>query len=126
MSTEKIYTQHQENQSWHQKMSFYKDEIKVLQNRLGEVVNKNTSKDMLAQAEHFQNRFIVFKNNIDELNHKINLSEDQLMLSIKQNPTAVDHRKVEDHREVREEVTVIDKSFTDLRSEVNTYLSKWM
>ncbi len=107
-------------------MSFYKDEIKVLQNRLGEVVNKNTSKDMLAQAEHFQNRFIVFKNNIDELNHKINLSEDQLMLSIKQNPTAVDHRKVEDHREVREEVTVIDKSFTDLRSEVNTYLSKWM
>lgn len=79
MSTEKIYTQHQENQGWHQKMSFYKDEIKVLQNRLGEVVNKNTSKDMLAQAEHFQNKFIVFRNNVDELSHKINLSEDQLI-----------------------------------------------
>ena len=126
MSKEKIYTQHQENQGWHQKMSFYKDEIKVLQNRLGEVVNKNTSKDMLAQAEHFQNKFIVFRNNVDELNHKINLSEDQLIENIKHNPTAVDHRKVEDHVGVREEVAEMEKSFTDLRSEVHTYLSKWM
>ena len=126
MSTEKIYTQHEENQGWHQKMSFYKDEIMVMQNRLGEVVNKNTSKDMLAQAEHFQNKFIVFKNNVDELNHKINLSEDKLMNHIKQNPTAVDHRKVEDHADVREEVTAMEKSFTDLRGEVTSYLSKWM
>ncbi len=126
MSTEKIYTQHQENQSWHQRMSFYKDEIKVLQNRLGEVVNKNTSKDMLAQAEHFQNKFIVFRNNIDELNHKINVSEDQLMDHIKQNPTAVDHRKVEDHTEVRSEVSEMEKSFSDLRGEVHAYLAKWM
>lgn len=126
MSTEKIYTQHQENQSWHQRMSFYKDEIKVLQNRLGEVVNKNTSKDMLAQAEHFQNKFIVFRNNIDELNHKINVSEDQLMDNIKQNPTAVDHRKVEDHTEVRSEVSEMEKSFSDLRGEVHAYLAKWM
>ncbi len=126
MSTEKIYTQHQENQSWHQRMSFYKDEIKVLQNRLGEVVNKNTSKDMLAQAEHFQNKFIVFRNNIDELSHKINVSEDQLMDHIKQNPTAVDHRKVEDHTEVRSEVSEMEKSFSDLRGEVHAYLAKWM
>jgi len=126
MNTEKIYTQHEENNSWHQKMSFFKDEIKVMQNRLGEVVNKNNGKDMLAQAEHLQNKFIVFRNNIDELNHKINLSEDQLISNIKQNPTAVDHRKVEDHTQVRGEVTDMEKSFTELRNETNTYLAKWM
>ena len=54
MKTEKIYTQHEENKTWSNNLSFYKDEVKIMENRLAEIISKNTSKEILVQAEHFQ------------------------------------------------------------------------
>ena len=59
---EKIYTQHAEHTDWISKLKFYDDEICILKNRLSEIISKNTQKDILAEAEHFQNQFIIQKN----------------------------------------------------------------
>ena len=40
MKTEKIYTQHEENQEWMSNAAFYSDEIKIIESRLSEIASK--------------------------------------------------------------------------------------
>ena len=126
MKTEKIYTQHEENKEWHSKLLFYADEIKIMKHRLEEIVTKNTSKDILAGVEHFQNQLIIQKNTIDTIKHGVNISEDALIKNISNNEVAVDHREVKDHTETREMLVTFEKTFTDLKHELNNSLIKWM
>ena len=49
-----IYTQHEEHIKWLNKLAFYKDEVPVLQKRIAEVLQKNTSKEVAQKIEHFQ------------------------------------------------------------------------
>jgi hypothetical protein len=126
MNTNKnlVYNQHRENEEWVSKLSFYKDEIAIMQNRIQEVVSANTSKEILSRAEHFQNQLIVQKNNIDMIKHGVNESERSLENNILHNPVSADHRKTEDHSKERKDVTSFENNFTDLRRELNTFLSK--
>jgi hypothetical protein len=126
MKTEKIYTQHEENKEWASNLSFYNDEIKIFGNRLAEIASKNTSKEILGQVEHFQNQLIVQKDHIDRINHKINLSNDAINADINMNLTAVDHRSIKDHEVIRDNMKSFESIFTNLKTELNTFLSKWM
>lgn len=126
METQKIYSQHQENVEWSKKIAFYKDEIKIMQERVAEVASKNSSKDVLAQIEHFQNQIIVQRNNMDEIMHSINICEDELNKNINKNDTAVDHRHVADHSKERENITRFEKVFNDLRKELNIFIAQWL
>jgi predicted Zn-dependent protease len=111
---EKIYTQHAENNDWMNKLKFYKDEISILNKRLEEVASKNNHQDVLAKVEHFQNQFIIQRNNIDEISHAIGKHEAALEKEIDKNPTAV------------EQVVSFEKNFNAIRSEFNQFISKWM
>lgn len=126
METKKIYDLHEEHKTWLNNLSFYKDEIKVMQNRISEIAAKNTGSEVLKQVEHFQNQLIIQKNNIDELNHSIKDHENYLENRVNENPTAVDHRTVNDHPKMRDSYNGFDKVFNDLRKELNTFLSKNM
>jgi hypothetical protein len=123
---EGIYSQHAENSDWMSKLKFYDDEILVLKNRLGEIASKNTDKEVLAQVEHFQNQLIIQKNNTDEISHIVKMNEEALQKEIKENPTAVDHRKVEYHSKEKAAVESFEKNFNEIRSEFKTFASKWM
>ena len=121
-----IIDQHLENQEWLKRLDFYKEEITILKERLDEVTKKNNASDFLKYVEHFQNQFIVQRNNIDELAHSIKKNEQGLVKEVNSNPVAVDHRKVENH--LAEEVFIgyFEKNFAELRGEYNRFLSKWM
>ena len=126
MKTEKIYTQHEENKQWMNSLMFYSDDIKIMKGRLAEVAAKNTSKDVLAQVEHFQNQFVIQSNNIDILNHEINLSNDAINKDINNNAVAVDHRKIQDHTTVRESMESFERNIKGLRAEFNEFIGKWI
>lgn len=126
METKKIYELHEEHKEWLNNLAFYKDEIKVMQNRVSEVASKNSSPDVLKQIEHFQNQLIIQRNNIDELCHSIKDHENYLENRVNENPTAVDHRKVNDHPKMRDSYSSFDKVFNELRKELNEFLTKWM
>lgn len=125
-TTEKIYTQHEENKEWASSLSFYTIEIKAMNNRLAEIASKNTSKEILAQVEHFQNQLIIQKEQIDSINHEINISEDAIRNEINKNETAADHRSIEDHKVVRDNMRSFETIFASLKSELNSFLSKCM
>ena len=124
METKKIYDLHAEHVSWLNKLAFYRDDLKIFESRLGEVVKQNTKKELLARAEHFQNQFILQKEQIDILKHEIKLHESAMEKNIKENSTAVDHRKVQDHTGHREKMLRFEELFHDLRREYYTWLSE--
>ena len=126
IKTEKIYTQHEENKEWSNKLAFYKDEVKIMERRIEEIASKNTSKDVLGKVEQFQNRLIINKNTMDILKHKINLSNDAIHSNVNKNETATDHRSIKDHSELRDEMKLFELNFTSLKSELNLFLVKWM
>lgn len=126
MKTTGIYTQHEENKEWLNTLSFYSDEIKVLEGRLGEVVLKNNSQEIRSQIEHFQNQLIIQRDQIDRIKHEINLGESALVAEVNRNPVSVDHRKVADHSVLRDQVGTFKNIFEALRKELNANLSKWM
>jgi tRNA U34 5-carboxymethylaminomethyl modifying enzyme MnmG/GidA len=121
-----IYHQHSENQDWLKRLDFYKEEIIILKERLDEVTTKNNASDFLKDVEHFQNQFIVQRNNIDELGHSIKMNEQRLVNEVNANPVAVDHRKVENHETEADFIGYFEKNFAEFRTEYNKFLSKWM
>lgn len=121
-----IFDQHSENQNWLKSLEFYKEEISILNKRLQEVTGKNNAPDFLKEVEHYQNQFIVQRNNIDELAHSIKMNEKQIEKEVIANPVAVEHRKVENHEPEADFLGYFEKNTAGLRTEYNKFLSKWM
>ena len=121
-----IFTQHQEHEAWMNKLAFYDDEIVIMQNRISEITSKNTSKDVLAKVEHFQNQLIIQKKHIDDLRHKIRRDEKKLEANINANPVASDHRKIEDHSDERAFMEGFELNINEIRSHLNHFLAQHM
>jgi hypothetical protein len=108
------------------KVEFYKFDIKVLQNRLEEIANKNNAPEVLSMVEHFQNQYILQNEQSDILHHEIKASRKGLENKVDKNPVAVDHRKMNDDAELREKVEQYEKTMSDLRNESIRFFAKWM
>ncbi len=119
-----IYDQHTEHTEWLKKLSFYVDEIAIMQKRLEEISAKNSGHEVRTEIEHFQNQLIIQSKTADDLKRSIKLDEKVIMANINQNPVASDHRKAEDHTEEREQITRFETIFTEIRKEFNAFLSK--
>lgn len=121
-----IYQLHEEHKTWLNKLSFYKDELSIMINRISEVAKKNSSKEVLSLIEHFQNQVVIQKEQIDILRYDIKNHESFLETAAKNNPKAIDYEKFSDHQKHRTRIEVFEKSFNDLRAELIHFLSKWM
>lgn len=120
----KIYELHHEHQEWLKKLSFYKDDLKVMQNRIEEVAKNYTSKDFQAMVDHFVNQFLIQGEQINHLKHEIKNYETLLQNNIKSNSTAVDHRSMPDHEEQRAKMVRFEEIFAELREDLMGFLSK--
>jgi hypothetical protein len=127
METKKtIYQLHEEHKTWLNKLLFYKDELKIMDNRIFEVATKNTSNEVRSLADHFNNQLIIQKEQIDILSHDIKSHESYLEAAALDNPNGIDHEKFSDHKKHRESIVVFEKLFKELREELIDFLSKWM
>ena len=115
---------HHDHQYWEKKLAFYEDELNIMKNRLAEVSAKNTDADVKVKVEQFQNRFIIQKNEIDELKHNIHIEEDHLTQNIQANPVASDHRKLADNAPLRDRIITFDPLFESLREEFNEFVAE--
>jgi predicted nucleic acid-binding Zn-ribbon protein len=107
-------------------LKFYEQEINFLEKLLGEVVSKNTSRDALTEAEHFQNQFFVQKKNIEELETRIHRHHQQTADNAKNHAGKVDERLHRENQLIGEEISSIEKIIADLRAAYKNYLVKWM
>ena len=126
MKTVLLTEQHVANSEWLNSLAFYKDELKIMQNRIAEIAERNTKPEVLKQVEHFQNMLIIQKNQIDRLRHDIDKQEEELARMALKNPVASDHRRVEFHPEQKQKIELFEKIFNELRHELIHWLSKVM
>ena len=128
METKHIYLKdlHFEHKVWLNELKFYKDEITIFEHRLEEVVSKNTGQDVLAKLESFQNQFIREREVVDELSHKIKLSESAKAKYAQEHPIAIDHHYFEDHTDLRDEMNRFRELFAELKSAFLKFLAEWM
>ena len=117
---------HFEYQLWNSEASFFADELKIYQNRLEEIASKNTKSEVRAQIEHFQNQFIVQKEQIDILKHEVTVYEQALATYAKENPIAIDHKLFETNSELTERAEMFKKIFSELKTEFKKFASEWM
>ena len=112
---------HHENKTWNRMLEFFKQENILFKNRLSEVVDNSTDKGFLALAEHFQNRFIIKDEYIDELRHDINEQDKKLTEST---ANYIDINLIKRQEKLRNEMEYFEKDFNKLKNEFNKYLAK--
>ena len=105
---------------------FYKEEIKILQDRLEEVSSRNNSFEARQGIEHFQNQFVMHQNNIDELKHNLNLLVEKMAKDAMQHGGRIEKDDVNEEEKLNDEFVMLEKVIKDMRKEFNLFLSKWM
>lgn len=117
---------HHQSNDWLKDLQFYNDELLLLQNRLGEVAAKNSSQETLAMVEHFQNKFILLKEQTDILKHDVNASNNIALEMAADKPTHIDEKYVSETNDLHVRMIQYAKGFADTRFELNQFLSKVM
>lgn len=126
MATEHIYLKdlHGEHRQWLIELGFYREEVSIYENRLEELVQKNTGQDVLAEVERFQNQFIRQKEVFDTIEHDIRGHEQELADYAEDHPIAIDHKYFDDHTGLRDQVESERRIFGDLKVEFSKFLAK--
>lgn len=117
---------HFDHQEWLNRLRFYKDEINIFERRLEEIVKRNTTQEVMAELEHFQNKYIREREVIDELRHDIKQHENFLEREVNERPTAVDHRLFNDHGQLRDRMDTFERLYGELKHELHRWLAKRM
>jgi len=117
---------HFEHEMWKKELTFCDQELEFLTKRLEEVTFfHEDEKDMLREVEHFQNQFIVQKQNIDTFLHDINTKEHKLVEFAKDHPVAVDHVHFKDHAKIRDNMEGFARIYNEMKQEFRRFLAKW-
>jgi uncharacterized membrane protein len=111
---------------WQRGFGFYKDELAIMGRRLSEVSEKNTAFEARQGVEHFQNQFIVQKNNLDELSHEVNVYITKLNLDALKHQGRADEVMLEEHLALHAKYEDFERIMNALRHEFNEYLAKWL
>jgi hypothetical protein len=112
--------------AWQNSLLFYKNEFKILEGRLHEIASKNNGHEVMEGVEHFQNQFIIQKNNIDELNHSIHLHDEHVAAEAKIHAGKISNSLHIEHDHLDEQVTRLERIINEVRHEFNLFLAKWM
>ncbi|HFB99861.1 MAG TPA: hypothetical protein ENJ53_03555 [Phaeodactylibacter sp.] len=117
---------HFEHERWLREIDFWKDELKIFADRLGEIVSRWTDHSVLAKAEHFQNQFIRHNEVVDKLKHDIKAKENTLVDYAIAHPVAINHVHFSDHVSLRDRMETQEKIYNDLKGEFFRYMTEVM
>ncbi|MDX1903652.1 MAG: hypothetical protein SFU27_05785 [Thermonemataceae bacterium] len=117
---------HFEHKLWQSEANFFTDELKIYQNRLEEIATKNTGDEISKKISHFQNQFIIQKEQLDILNHEIKVHEQYLSGVAQENTNSVDHKLFDNHGELEDKANTFRKLYAELKQEFMTFLAQSM
>lgn len=117
---------HFENKLHLNQLAFYKQEIQIFKNRLGELAERNTKIEVTSVIEQFQNQFIRQEEVNDELRHKINLHQQEITKYAQENPVAVDHVLFDANDALAGEVERYEQLYAEMKENYYRFLSEWM
>lgn len=107
-------------------LDFYKDNIRIMETRLLEVAGKNNQFEARQGIEHFENQFIIQRNNIGQLRHRINEYTHEAVSDAAMHEGHIKRELLSRQEVLEQEYKSIEKTITDLSHEFTRFLSKWM
>jgi hypothetical protein len=110
-----------ENITWKRLLDFFMQENSFLKTRLSEVVDKEDDKLFIANAEHFQNEFILKDEYIHDIERDIKEQEKNLQLAFTQQKVP-DFKTCRKQEKLRNEISYLEKEFATLKNQFNKYL----
>lgn len=118
---------HQEYHTWIDELNFCKEEIAIFENQLTNSISRITDSFALAQVEHFQNQFIREKEVIDELKHKLHISEKQLAGFVKDlSGMGLESIRMDNHSKLRDDMHIFRKIYSSLKDEFRRFESEFV
>lgn len=128
MEKEIIYNSnlHFEHEQWRRELFFWEDELKTFKNRLSELVERYTAKEVLVKLEHYQNQFILHGGKIDDLLEDIEKHESQISGHSIEGKAVLDTVLVKKHLEFRNLIETQRQLYVDLKKDFFRFLSKNM
>jgi BMFP domain-containing protein YqiC len=112
-----IGTLHQQHVNWKEELLFTRDELNFFEKRLEEIAAKNTDKNTSTKVEHFQNQFIIQREQIDTLLHHIEEHEKEIAQFAEDHPVAVDHHLFQSHSDMIEKMKTFHDLYQQLKAE---------
>lgn len=109
---------------WRTQLDFFREEIKIYIHRLEELLTKKNQKEMLSQAEHFQNQFIRQNEVIDELYHDAKAHENNIQ-KLTNNGNIDPDFIFDEHESLEEQMQIFEKIYMDLKMEFNHFVARW-
>jgi hypothetical protein len=113
-------------QEWLGALEFYETDLGILEKRLAEVNDKNTASVSRAEVEHYQNQFIIQRNNIIELRQRINKHQHEVVHEVQQHVGRVAEQTVEEQHLLEADMKNLEKIINELRHDFNRFLAKWL
>ena len=111
-------------EDWKRELSFYKDELVILKNRLLEVASKNTGKEISISVAHFKNKFRIIGIHIDEMRHDVNAKNKSLLDEAAEKPNYIGVKMKETDENLEDLMQNTRTDFTSTKKEFYNFLSK--
>ena len=115
---------HKELKEWRSSLDLFMQELKSYNNRLNEVAGQNNKEMVLKQVEHFQNQFIVQKDNLETLLHEIKIQEQNIAEDVKRDKILDDTDIIGNQSFLREKVHTSEKIFVALKHDFYSFLAR--
>ncbi|MBS1764448.1 MAG: hypothetical protein JSS90_05735 [Bacteroidetes bacterium] len=124
----KMDLNHVELLEWLKALDFYKNELRFWRKHLSHVVISNTNKDILREAEHFQNQVIIQEDQIDIIRHDVkqleNVMDEEFALVNKGGK--ISQNTIDMESSLRDRMKVFEHLYVDLKHDYYTFLRKYM
>jgi|LauGreDrversion4_2_1035121.scaffolds.fasta_scaffold988949_1 hypothetical protein len=115
-----------EHSDWNRGTAFYLDEISILSNRLREISIVYSNEEVKSQVEHFQNQFIIQKNNLEELKKKIKNHEHHLSQDAIHHAQHLTKETIEEHDQLRGQYMDLVKVIVELKHDFYKFVASYM
>lgn len=112
-----------EHAQWLGGLDFYRDEIGVLEQRLQDFANGGMDSEAARKVEHFQNRLIVQRDNIDVLRHAIREHVSGFGHVVSQAGGGTAALSDEGHAPLKDGYESFEKAMNGLRQEFHRFLT---
>jgi hypothetical protein len=115
-----------EHSDWNRATSFYLDELNILNHRLQDISSMYSKEEVKAQVEHFQNQFIIQRNNLEELSKKIKNHEHHLAQDSLSHAQHLTSDTINEHNTLRESYMGLVKVIVELKSDFYKFVAGYM
>lgn len=116
--------EHQDNNELISKMDFYKDEIRILKNRLTDVSKEIQKEKDLKELERLQNQLEIQENNANNIAHSIRNEEKIIDKLLTKGQTNDSETRSEQHKKELDLVQSFEKNIKEVRKAIKDLTSR--